>query len=84
MKGANKMRTYEVQFYSEWNLIDGIVFTSRSNNKAIEKAIKINITEKNCKYIQVWRLKKSKSIKIFGNGNKYLYGIRKGSDRNVR
>ncbi len=72
------MKVYYVRFYSEWNCESETTYKSFSNKQAIKKAIKFNRVNGNNKYIQVWRVKKKNSIKIFGNGNIYLYGIKKG------
>lgn len=72
------MKKYEVQFYSEWSYIGMIIYKSRSNNQAIKKAIELNKKNGDNKYMQIWRIKKKNFIKIFGNGNTYLYGRKEG------
>lgn len=72
------MKTYEVQFYTECSYVGVMIYTSRSNKQAIKNAIKLNKINGNNKYIQVWRIKKINFIKIFGNGNTYLFGKNKG------
>lgn len=77
------MKKYNIELYSENGLIGEILIKAFSKNHAVRKAIKINKNYYECKYIQIWEFFEKGPVKIFGNGNKYLYGRKNGKKVNV-
>lgn len=72
------MKKYIIAFYSEDSFEGETLIKARSRNHAVRKIIKINKKYYNYKYIQIYEKIHKGFIKIFGNGNKYLYGKKNG------